>query len=190
MSQQLANAMRLQASRVMSVLAKPRFGFVDAYNPANNTAKVKLSDASATITGWLPVQSMYLGNGWGAVIPLTPGDQVLVLFGMNDQDSGVIVARIYDQQHAVPTDPAGARAATGEFLLVHETGSTIKLQADGKILIHATAEIDVGNVLGTLLPLLTNAAATVYNGHTHPANGQPPTQKMTAAHQTTVLKAN
>lgn len=42
---------------------------------------------------------------------------------------------------------------------------------------------------GSALALVTSALQALFNGHTHPANGQPPTQQMTSAQLTTVLMA-
>lgn len=42
---------------------------------------------------------------------------------------------------------------------------------------------------GTALALVTQAFEALFNGHTHPSNGAPPTQQMTSAQLTTILKA-
>ncbi len=66
-------------------------------------------------------------------------------------------------------------------------GGTTLLIQDG------TAKVTAGSIQlgdgGTLQELVTAAFMTLFNEHTHPANGAPPTQQMTNAQLTSVLKA-
>jgi len=65
-------------------------------------------------------------------------------------------------------------------LKVTSSGASITVQEGDVVSIGAT---------GMLQALLNAAAATVFNSHTHPGSGQPPTQQMDATDMTSILKA-
>lgn len=64
----------------------------------------------------------------------------------------------------------------------------LTLKSAGSLAIEATAAAVTGGS-GTGQKLLTALAAAVFNTHTHPGNGDPPTQQMTSADETSVLTA-
>jgi phage baseplate assembly protein gpV len=103
-----------------------RFGLVESVDPNTYTAKVNLQP-DGELTGWLPIASQWIGNGWGLVSPPNAGDQVILAPHEADADNLVIVGRVYSQSQMPPV------AASGEFWLVHSTGSFIKLTNDGNI---------------------------------------------------------
>ena len=95
--------------------AAPRYGIVDSCDPKTYRAKVVLApstDGKTPMTGYLPMLTGYMGNGWGMVAPLQKGDQVIVLFVQNHPDQGVILGRIHDQSHTPPVRP-GQQAGRG-----------------------------------------------------------------------------
>lgn len=176
----LLNAMKLQAQQAGPALM--RVGTVTSYDPANYAVKVSLQPEGAT-TGWLPILTPWSGNGWGLFAPPTPGDLVEVQFHDGDFNAGVACLRFFnDGQRPL-------NVASGELWLVHASGAYLKLTNDGKVLMNATAEIDVGNIGSALHTLVTDAFVSLFNSHTHGA-GPVPNQTMGSSHLTAVLKAN
>jgi phage baseplate assembly protein V len=141
----IAGEMKRHAVGAAMQLGVPRFGLVESVDPSAYTAKVKLQP-DGVLTSWLPIASAWIGAGWGLVCPPNVGDQVIVAPHDGDADNLVIIGRVYSQAQM---PPAGI---SGEFWLVHKTGSFLKLTNDGNIqsqapiwthtgAIHATGEI-------------------------------------------------
>lgn len=138
---QLMNAMRAQSMLAESGRASVRIGIVSSYDHANYCAKVRLQpedpdNPEASETGWLPVVSPWVGNGWGMFAPVTPGDVVEVQFQEDHVEVGFVCQRFFNDQTR-PLD-----VPSGEFWLVHKSGSFLKLMNDGKFLVNGQAEID------------------------------------------------
>lgn len=187
MMKHLLNQTRAQAQQSASHTATVRHGIVSGYDPVNYCAKVRLQPDD-TETGWLPVVSTWVGNGWGLFAPVTPGDVVEVQFQEGSKEAGFVCQRFFnDNIRPLPTP-------SGEFWLVHKSGSYFKFTNDGKVLMNTAVELDAGNLTQTLHTLVTDAFMSLYNGHTHPdpqgGNSAAPNQQMTSAHLTSILKAN
>lgn len=135
MMQGLLNAVRSEAERNQGERASVRHGVVSSYDPANYCAKVMIQPENKE-TGWLPVSSQWIGNGWGMFCPPSPGDSVDVQFQEDNFEAGYIVGRFFNDSERPLNVPSG------EFWLVHQTGSFWKLMNDGKVLINGQAEID------------------------------------------------
>ncbi len=142
------NALKSQAGALDQGMAQPRFATVTSVDPDTATARVLLQP-EAVLSGWLPVLSPWIGAGWGMSCPPSPGDQVLVLAQEGDAEHGVIVGRAYSTVSAPPTAPSG------EFWLVHASGSFIKLLKDGTIQLQGNI-----TVTGDL-----HATGNIYDGH-------------------------
>ena len=145
----LLNAMARQPQLANSSRAETRIGIVHGYNPADYCAKVLIQPEN-TQTGWLPIASQWIGEGWGLFCPPTDGDQVIVEFQEGSFDCGVITGRLFsDAQRPLPVQ-------SGEFWLVHQSGSALKFHNDGsvEVISHANMTATVGanliaNVTGT-----------------------------------------
>ena len=109
-----------------------RLGRVTSFDPSNYSVKVMLQPELA-LTGWLPLVSQWAGNGWGMFSPPTAGDGVhsgdfiVVQFHDGDFDNGVACQQFFNDQNRPLPVPSG------EFWLVHKSGSFIKLLSDGSI---------------------------------------------------------
>ncbi|WP_420104883.1 phage baseplate assembly protein V [Herbaspirillum huttiense] len=190
----LANAMRLQAQLAGNTEAKPRKGIISSYNPNTHSVKVRIQPNDDE-TGWLSLAAAAVGNDWGVIFAPSIGDQVDVHFEEGNANSGFVCSRFFDDQDRPMAVPSG------EFWMVHKTGSFQKFTSDGKVSINGQAEIDMsaptimiqatGNVnvmaagqanvtapvinLGAagaaLKAILTSAFASLFNGHTHKSNG-------------------
>ncbi len=161
--EQLLNAIRWTANSVARQLAQPRIGVVQSVNPDNATARV-LIQPNGVLTGWIPVASQWVGNGWGMMCLPSQGEQVVVIHQEGDADNGIVVGRLYAAQGGVrpPAAPAG------EFWLVHQSGSYIKLLNTGAIESNGTWN-HTGNftATGSILAGYGGADQVGLQTHTH-----------------------
>lgn len=190
----LRTVARAEVERVLKMQLMPRYGNVVEWNPDNHSARVSLQPDGET-TSWLPVASQWIGNGWGLIAALNPGDQVKVVFPEYGSDQPSIVGRIYDTRNP---PPQGTQA--GEFYLLHQSGNYFKFTTqDKKILLHnpnGDGLINIGDLTQTLHKLVHDAFQDLFNNHQH-ANVQagsgesgPPTQQLTDQHMTSTLIGN
>ena len=136
MDMHLANVVRRIAGDQVAFKASARVGIVTgSVDPDTYAAKVQIMPEGST-TGYLPLLEHWVGNGWGIVCPVSPGDQVLVLFQEDNLDAGLIWGRWYTDG-ARP--PQGAKS--GEFWLVHkQSGSLLKFTNDGKVALGSNSD--------------------------------------------------
>jgi len=132
MMQRFRNQMALQAQLAQAGRAEARVGIVTSYDPGAAAARVRLEPADPdfpdrTLTGWLPVASPWVGNGWGLDAPVSPGDQVEVKFFGGEIENGYVSGRLFSDQQR----PTGAKS--GEFFLTHASGSKLKFNNDGTV---------------------------------------------------------
>jgi hypothetical protein len=168
MIERLSNAIKSHAASLDQSSGQIKFGTITSVNSQNATARV-LIQPDGVLSGWLPVLSQWVGNGWGMVCPPNPGDQVLVVPQEGDIEQGIIIGRSFSNKQKPPAVPGG------EFWLIHQSGSFLKLCNDGTIRISGDLHVqgDVYDQHGPLSNLRTH-----YNSHRHSAsNGttSPPT---------------
>ena len=129
------NVMRREAERVAGRRANARAGTVSAYDPARYTAKVVI-EPDGVETGWLPVLTPWAGDGWGMFAPPSPGDTVDVHFQEAAGEAGFVSLRFFgDKTRPLPVP-------SGEFWLVHQSGSKLKLLNDGTVEIVSAVQIN------------------------------------------------
>ncbi|QEL18709.1 phage baseplate assembly protein V [Limnoglobus roseus] len=207
MMQGLNNLNRRESEKAMSQRALVRMGIVSSYDPNRYAAKVTIQPEGFE-TGFLPVATPWVGSGWGMFCPPTPGDVVDVHF----QEGGKLAAYVSLRFYGNAAPPLNV--PSGEFWLVHQSGTCVKMTNDGKMTINGHLEIDataptinitaastvnvtapainLGSVGQTLQKLVTSAMQALFNSHTHPAPGGTtgtPNQTMGASHVTTVTSA-
>jgi len=158
MIDRLANAIKAHAANLDTAAAQAKFGLVASVNWQSGTARVVIQP-DGVLSGWLPVLSPWTGNGWGIVCPLSPGDQVFVAPQEGDIEQGVIVGRAYSNGQRPPQAPSG------EFWIVHQSGSSLKLCNDGTVRISGDLHVQ-GNVFDSQGSL--SHLRSTYNSHTHP----------------------
>jgi hypothetical protein len=144
--QVILNLMRREAERVGGQWARKRVGIVDAYDPSHYAVKVRLQPEN-TLTGWIPITSPWVGNGWGFYAGPTPGDVVEIDFQEGGKEAGFTGLRFY----STVTKPLPV--PSGEFWLVHASGAFIKLTNDGKLSLQDGA--------GSFLTLNNDGTATL-----------------------------
>jgi phage baseplate assembly protein gpV len=162
--QQLLNALKAQAGALDLGVAQPRLALVTSVDPSTATARVTLQP-EGVLSGWLPVLTPWAGNGWGLVCLPSPGTQVLVIAQEGHADHGMIIGAAFSATAVPPAAPAG------EFWLVHQSGSYIKLIADGTIQVNGDLHVagDVYDSHGSL-----NRLRQHYDVHVHPGVSGPP----------------
>ena len=154
----LMNALKGLSAAQDQATGAPRFGIVTSVDPATATARVTLQP-EAVLTGWLPILTPWAGNGWGLCCPPSPGDQVLIIPQEGDAEQGLVLAASWSDQATPPSTPCG------EFWLIHQSGSFIKLQNDGTVQVKGDLHVagDVYDSHGSLSTLRNH-----YNAHVHP----------------------
>lgn len=164
---QFWNAVKARAGGLDGLAGVARFGLVSSFDPVAYAGRVLLQPENV-LSGWLPILSAWVGNGWGLAAPLTPGDQVLVVAQEADAEHGVIIGCVWSAVDKAPGAPGG------EFWLQHQSGSFVKLLNDGTIAMQASTVNLIGNLVvtgnisdqngahGTLAAL-----RQAYDGHVH-----------------------
>jgi hypothetical protein len=186
---QLLNIIRREIERGHNARAVPRIGTVDGYDPQRYAARVLLLPEKK-LTGWLPIGVEWMGNGWGLLAPVSPGDQVLVEFQEHDKDSGIITKRLFDTRNVAPQG-----VPSGEFWLIHKSGQYFKLTNNGKMALNSGEEIDLGNLENVVQTICLKAFHDWAANHTHNDAGGtgisgPPSTTPPDDSLTTITKAN
>lgn len=155
----LHNILKSHASTLDQSTGQVKFGTVTSVDVANGTARVSIQP-EGVLSGWLPILAQWIGNGWGMVCPPAPGDQVVLVPQEGDVEQSVIIGRVFSVKQVPPAAPSG------EFWLVHQTGSFLKLCNDGTIRINGDLHVagDIYDRYGSISRLRGH-----YNSHTHVA---------------------
>jgi phage gp45-like len=157
MTERLLNAIKSHAAGLDQSTGQIKFGTVTSVNSQNATARV-LIQPDGVLSGWLPVLAQWVGSGWGMVCSPNPGDQVLFVPQEGDIEQGVIIGRSFSKKQMPPVAPGG------EFWLVHQSGSFLKLCNDGTIRMSGDLHVQ-GDVYDQHGPL--SGLRLHYNSHTH-----------------------
>jgi hypothetical protein len=131
------DAIKAHASAMDEQRGQPRWGVVTSVNPTKYTVKVTLQPEGVQ-TGWLPVATASGGNGWGIVALPAIGQQVLCIPDTGDGQHYVVLGVSFSTSAMPPQVPNAPGASNlpvqaGEMALVHQSGSLIRLCADGTI---------------------------------------------------------
>lgn len=118
-----------------------RIGIVSAYNPANHTAKVLLQPENVS-TGWLPISSSMVGGGWGLKSPANPGQQAVVAFDSGDSQDGILIGMLHSNLN-LPPSPGGNPVTSGEFAIMHSSGSFLHFHSDGSVTLNVNTIYNV-----------------------------------------------
>lgn len=181
------NAMAATAQQTNAGVSGTRQGVITAYDPASYAVKVQLQPTGEE-TGWIPLSTPWAGNGWGMAAGPATGAVVEVEFDSGLMGAGMAAGQFYNDSDRCPGPPSG------EFWLVHVSGSVLKFLNSGDVLIRSATKMTYdapahhftgGDVLmdenlkvvgdisdnngthGTVQQI-----RTTYNGHTHHENGQ------------------
>lgn len=184
MSEKFINALRQQASLASANRIFVTTGIITGYDPVNYLVTVQTDvatdDYPASQTGWIPLSALWVGNSWGLFAPPNLGDVCSIFY--QDGDSQVPFASLrFFGDNARPLS-----VPSGEFWLVHQSGTYLKMTNDGKLSLHGNVEIDIdspsvklGDLAGDLQKLINAKFEDTFNTHTH-GGGAPPDLPMPA----------
>jgi hypothetical protein len=109
-----------------------RHGLVTSYDPKTYRAKVRFQPSGQT-SGWLPIETGHIGNGYGMAVGLVAGDgqqtgdQVVCRFDFDDFEGGKIVQRVHSDVDKPPM------VESGEMVMWTQWGQQIRFNKDGSI---------------------------------------------------------
>jgi hypothetical protein len=179
----LQNIFRREGARAAAQQSFARMATVTSYDPEHYAAKVKIQPENYE-TGFLPIATPWVGNGWGLFAPPSPGDVVDVHFQEGGKLAAYLSLRFFGNSLIPVSVPSG------EFRLIHQSGSTLAFRNDGSVELTAAADLNI-NVTGNVNGFATqwnligdlivsgdiydrggvsgsiHTVRTVYNGHTH-----------------------
>ncbi|KAF6660600.1 baseplate assembly protein [Enterobacteriaceae bacterium EKM102V] len=194
----LLNAVAATTLQNMADKNGTRQGIITAYDPDSYAVKVQLQPTGEE-TGWIPLSTPWAGNGWGFAAGPMIGAVAEVGFDSGLRGVGMAEGQFYNDADRCPGPPSG------EFWLVHQSGSLLKFLNSGEVLLSAKGKLTYdapahhftgGDVLidknltvgknisdhnGRYGPV--DRIRTVYGGHTHLEKGQgnftaPPKQQI------------
>ena len=182
----LLNAMAANAQQTGAGDSGTRQGIITAYDPDSYAVKVQLQPTGEE-TGWIPLSSPWVGNGWGLAAGPMIGAEVEVEFDSGLMGAGMAAGQFYNDEDRCPGPPSG------EFWLVHKSGSLLKFLNTGEVLLSAKlkmtydapahhftgGDVTMDNNLIVVKDISDNnglygtvqKVRVTYNGHTHPENG-------------------
>ncbi|MDU5780772.1 MAG: phage baseplate assembly protein V [Pantoea sp.] len=182
----LLNAMAANAQQTGAGDCGTRQGIITAYDPDSYAVKVQLQPTGEE-TGWIPLSSPWVGNGWGLAAGPMIGAEVEVEFDSGLMGAGMAAGQFYNDEDRCPGPPSG------EFWLVHKSGSLLKFLNTGEVLLSAKlkmtydapahhftgGDVTMDNNLIVVKDISDNnglygtvqKVRVTYNGHTHPENG-------------------
>ncbi|MDF7658301.1 baseplate assembly protein [Erwiniaceae bacterium L1_54_6] len=180
------NAMAATAQQTTAGDSKTRQGVITAYDPVSYAVKVQLQPTGEE-TGWIQLGSTWVGDGWGMAAGPMIGAEVEVDFDSGQMGVGMAPVQFYNDIDRCPGPPSG------EFWLIHKSGSLLKFLNTGDVLLSSATKItydapehhftggdvtidenlivvkdisDQNGQYGTVQKI-----RTTYNGHTHHENG-------------------
>ena len=159
---------------MINLVAQPRWGTIQSYDPDNHLVKVTLQPENEQTTGWIPISSPWVGAGWGEVTPPNVGQQVKLIFENGDGGSPVAVGAFYSTKNPPPPcyssfSRTAARPQAGERLFISKGGAMIRMCADGTLYffspttINLDANVEISQnltVLGDMTVLGTETGTT------------------------------
>lgn len=136
----LSNVSLHENERRMGGRYVERHALVTSYDPKTYLSKISFQPECQE-SGWLPIETGHIGDGYGIAIGLTPGDgketgdQVIVRFQEGDIESGKIVQRVHSDKEKPPTAQSGEMIiyTSGKKIVISDNkGKSAVLTFDGK----------------------------------------------------------
>jgi uncharacterized protein involved in type VI secretion and phage assembly len=164
----ILNIIRREIERFQSRSNHEMVGYIDSYNKADHTAKVKFpteldAKGNPRITGWIPFKVAAGGAGASWIIGPKVGDQCTVSYLEASSEAGTITGFLHNIKDTPPV------AASGEAVLRHtSTGNMFMLNADGSF---QTTHKATGNYVK--LDKDGNITANLTGGKQHYVGGDP-----------------
>jgi phage gp45-like len=119
-------------------------GYITSVDPSTYKAKVMLEPIGIE-TEWLPIGTMYAGNGFGLLSLPDEGTEVLVVFEMGNISCGKIICCNFNNIEIPPA------LEVGEVMMLHQSGSFFKFHANGDVELNASGKISITDSSGVRL---------------------------------------
>jgi phage baseplate assembly protein gpV len=126
MMRDILNAMHGAAAGHLNTVAQTKHGTITSYDPATYRVQVLVQPDDVN-SGWIPLQALWVGNGWGLFCAPSIGDAVELHFQEGDGAAPSAALRFFNDQNAPLNCPSG------EFWLVHKSGSFFKMLNTGAV---------------------------------------------------------
>lgn len=151
-------------------------GFVSSYDPETHRVRciipswINPGSSEAVMTGWVPLQSVWVGNGFGfQAAPFggatqenpVGGEQVVLQIVSDDNGTYIGGGMLWSQQAGVPLPTI----QPGEAVMKHTTGSLLYFKADGSVALTTNKNLDA-TVGGNLNATVTGDVAAAVSGTT------------------------
>lgn len=179
----LLNAMSMRAALQSATRVSRLHGIVESYDPNTYSVKVSLQPSN-TMTGWIPILTGAIGQGYGVAYGPQAGDQAIVDFADGDIESAQVTGFIFsdaDRPPAVPSGELWTVQRTGSFLKMHNdgtieyyaasghhfTGSPVQIDKSLNVTLGITSQADIQDNTGTQTRTMAQMRA-IYDGHSHP----------------------
>lgn len=166
MSGDIEDLVRRIVDQHLSRQPRDRFATITAYDPDRHAVKAQLQP-EAVETGWMPIGTAHVGNGFGIAIGPQIGDQIVVGFHDGDQEAPYMKARVHSDKERPPRAEAGEmvfQTASGFILKADKTGAVTITLAGHDLTINAGG----GNVHINSAGLFHNSKSV---GDTHKHGG-------------------
>ena len=180
---ELEQAMSVAAQRAGDAKQDTRCGLIDSYDQNTYSVKVRLQPSNV-LTGWIPIASCYVGNGWGLQVGPNIGDAVVLQAQEGGGDAAIVVGSMFndvDRAMPVPSGEMWIRHKSGSFLkflntgdvslhtdrdLIADVGRDISATVAGKatISVAGTADLTVGGTLTSTAPQWNHTGPVFING--------------------------
>jgi phage baseplate assembly protein gpV len=139
---ELEQAMSVAAQRAGDAKQDTRCGLIDSYDENTYSVKVRLQPSNV-LTGWIPIASCYVGDGWGLQVGPNIGDAVVLQAQEGGGDAAIVVGSMFnDVDRAMPVP-------SGEMWIRHKSGSFLKFKNNGDVELNTDNDLiaTVGNDL-------------------------------------------
>jgi phage baseplate assembly protein gpV len=170
MSEELWNMVRREIQRTIEDRMQGRVGTVSSYDPDRHAVKMLLQPEEIE-TGWVPIASPHIGNGFGIVVGPGIGDQMTIGYHEGDLNSPYASGRLFSDDDQPPV------AQSGELVLQTQAGVVIKADKTGALSItlnnqaltinSGSGQITITGPVAIVGPSLTHNGHDVGSTHEH-----------------------
>ena len=122
------SAMRHAAEQAASRYTHTRIGLRTSYDPVSHAIKAELMPQGVE-TGWMPINPLWQGNGWGFFAPPPAGAQCVIAFQEGHIDCPIYMGALpSDQDRPLPVPD-------GEAWWQHQSGAFVKMTNAGALML-------------------------------------------------------
>jgi phage baseplate assembly protein gpV len=162
----LLNQIRQQAGNILNNVAFTRTGIVNTFDGTSFTCVVQYEPENSesdvnSLSPALPIAAFAIGNGFGVLAAPNIGDRVVVHFIEGSENAAFVCCGLFNDIDNPPNISAG------EYYLIHQNGSFVKLMNTGELLLNGNTKI---NLTGPQINITTTGDVNVTAGGNLNAN--------------------